>query len=333
MLANLAYLGWQAYPLTDLGDDDPGRRFTADLERWGVRMDLVRRLPGEQTPVIIHHIRYGDEGAVHSFSSRCPFCRQHLRYYEPLPTESVRERLPTVPPSRAFFFDRDSEGAVLLAEHCAEQGALVVFEPNYAGKETLFPQALRLAHVLKYSRDRLPKLEKQFDLDGPLLLIETQGAQGLRYRDRRDGPGEWQHLPALPAVVVRDAGGSGDWCTAGFLHRLGQAGLSGFLTASPEDVREALRFGQAQAAWGCGFEGAGAPFITAIGPNSCAVRRSCSAAKRRSHRRAIRGSIRPGRSARAAAGRRPERPRDRRREADNARAFCFSVDAITPGTP
>jgi sugar/nucleoside kinase (ribokinase family) len=256
VLANLAYLGWQAYPLTDLGDDDPGLRFAADMQRWGVRLDLVRRLPEEQTPVIIHHIRYGDGGAVHSFSSRCPFCGQKLRYYEPVPTLSVRDRLPAVPGAKAFFFDRDSEGALLLAEHCAAKGALVVFEPNYAGRETMFPQALRLAHVLKYSRDRLPELEKQFDLAGPLLLIETQGSEGLRFRDHRQGDGEWQHLPALPAAAVRDTGGSGDWCTAGFIHRLGLAGLPGFLAAAPQDVGDALRFGQALAAWGCAFEGA-----------------------------------------------------------------------------
>src|SRR5437016_3712952 len=69
VMANLACLGWQAYPLTDLGDDDPGRRFCADLQRWGVRLDLIRRIPGEQTPVIVHHIRHTEQGAVHSFSS------------------------------------------------------------------------------------------------------------------------------------------------------------------------------------------------------------------------------------------------------------------------
>ena len=36
VLTNLAYLGWRSLPLTDLGDDDPGRRYAADLTRWGV---------------------------------------------------------------------------------------------------------------------------------------------------------------------------------------------------------------------------------------------------------------------------------------------------------
>ena len=101
VLTNLAYLGWHSYPLMDLGDDDPGRRFTNDLSRWGVHLDLIRQSPTEQTPVIIHHIRYTGEGAVHSFSSRCPFCNQRLRYFEPVPVEGVRSACPPSP-SRAF---------------------------------------------------------------------------------------------------------------------------------------------------------------------------------------------------------------------------------------
>jgi fructokinase len=255
VLANLAYLGWQAYPLTDLGDDDPGRRFVADLARFGVHLDLVRHLPGQQTPVIVHHIRHTAAGAVHSFSSRCPVCHGRLRYYEPVPTESVRDRLPLVPAARAVFFDRDSEGALLLARHCAAGGALVVHEPNYAGKETLFDEALQVAHILKFSRDRLPGLAAR-PLEGSLLLVETLGAAGLRYLDRRHGPSEWVHLPALPVSVVRDAGGSGDWTTAGLVHVAGGQGRQGFLALSSEELHQALRFGQALGAWNCAFEGA-----------------------------------------------------------------------------
>jgi fructokinase len=256
VLANLAYLGWQAYPLADLGDDDPGQRFTNDLARWGVHLDLIRHVSGEQTPVIIHYIREIQQGRSHSFSSRCPICGQRLRYHEPVYTEAVRERLPNVPDARVFFFDRDSQGAMLLARHCAGKGALIVFEPNYAGKETLFPQALQLAHVLKYSREKLPDLEAHYSLSPPGLIIETWGAEGLRYRDQRFGTGSWQHLPAVRVDAVRDAAGSGDWCTAGFIHRLGQEGLAGFRAASTDDLRDALRFGQALAALGCCFAGA-----------------------------------------------------------------------------
>jgi fructokinase len=256
VLANLAYLGWDAYPLADLGDDDPGDRFVADLRRFRVRADLLRQVPGQQTPVIVHRIRHTEAGAVHSFSSRCPVCGGKLRCYEPISLRGVEELLPAVPAAQAFFFDRDSEGALLLARRCAGQGALVVFEPNYAGPETQLSAAVERSHVLKFSHERLRGLEEKHALDRPLLVVETLGADGLRYRDQRQGETGWQHLPALPVAVVRDAGGSGDWTTAGLIHLLGRSGLAGFRAAGAEQVRQALRFGQALGAWNCAFEGA-----------------------------------------------------------------------------
>lgn len=254
VLTNLACLGWQAYPLTDLGDDDPGHRFVRDLARFGVQDALIRHYPDQETPVIIHHIRHEPTGPVHSFSSRCPFCRHRLQYYEPVPMARVVERLPLVPSARVFFFDRDSEGALLLARRCREQGALVVYEPNYAGPESQLDDALAVAHVFKFARDKLPDLARRHPLTGPVLVLETLGGDGLRYRAA--DAGDWVTLPAIPAAVVRDAGGSGDWCTAGFLHRLAQHGADGFARSSQEEVREALRFGQALATWNCAFEGA-----------------------------------------------------------------------------
>src|SRR5262249_5948847 len=58
------------------------------------------------------------------------------------------------------------------------------------------------------------------------------------------------------AVGVRDAAGSGDWCTAGLLDKLARGGLPGLNRASPEGLREDIRYGQALAAWNCGFAGA-----------------------------------------------------------------------------
>jgi fructokinase len=257
VLANLAYLGWPAYPLTHLGDDDPGERFCRDLARWGVRLDLIARIPGRITPVIVHHIRHHEDGpSRHSFSSRCPFCGQRLAGYEPLPLADVRAVLPRLPSATVFFTDRDSEGSLLLARTVAEQGGLVVFEPNYDGDRILFPRMLALCHVLKFARQRLPGLADRWPLREPALVVETLGGEGLRYRDQRHGPGEWQHLPALPVPVVRDAAGCGDWTTAGLIHRVGQQGRAGLLAASEKQVRQALRFGQALAAWNCAFEGA-----------------------------------------------------------------------------
>lgn len=63
-------------------------------------------------------------------------------------------------------------------------------------------------------------------------------------------------IPSSVVADVRDSAGAGDWCTAGLVHRLAQDGVSGFLAAGPDDLRDAIRFGQAMAAWNCRFEGA-----------------------------------------------------------------------------
>lgn len=236
VLAILAYLGWEAWPIADLGDDDPGRRFLRDLTRWGVRDDLIVTT-ADPSPVILHRI----EGDRHSFEQRCPRCGGKLRYYEPMPIELVRGVMGRLSSARVFFFDRDSDGALLVARHYRERDAIVMYEPNYVGPEVELAEMLAVTDVLKYAAGKLPGLGDR--VSGPGLVIETRGEEGLRYR--RAG-GAWHHLPAIAVPVVRDAAGAGDWTTAGFLHGR-EKGLA---------AGEALRLGQALAAWNCAFEGA-----------------------------------------------------------------------------
>ncbi|MFM7150551.1 MAG: PfkB family carbohydrate kinase [Gemmataceae bacterium] len=257
VLINLACLGWEAYPLADLGDDEPGRSFSRDLARWGVHLDLIEHYPDQESPVIIHLLEEGTEGIRHSFTSACPFCGRMLKYYEPVPLPHLKDRLARLPPAKVFFFDRDSPGSLRLARMYREQGALVMYETNYAGPESQLAEALAVSHVVKFAAEKLSELAEHHPLAGPWLLIETRGEQGLRYRDqRRTGAATWQSLPAFRVTRVRDAGGAGDWCTAGLLHLLARGGAAEFLRNSAEQLREALTFGQALGAWNCAFEGA-----------------------------------------------------------------------------
>ena len=50
--------------------------------------------------------------------------------------------------------------------------------------------------------------------------------------------------------------GAGDWTTAGIISKLATGGLTAFDKISRMSVQEAIRYGQALAAWTCGFEGA-----------------------------------------------------------------------------
>jgi len=53
-----------------------------------------------------------------------------------------------------------------------------------------------------------------------------------------------------------DTAGAGDWCTAGSLSVLGRNGANAFNQIGTTKLLSAISFGQALAAWNCGFHGA-----------------------------------------------------------------------------
>jgi fructokinase len=259
VLSILSYLGWRAFPVARLNGDPASRCVEEDLSRWGVRLDHAKTMPGSRTPIIVHRIAKSRSGLpYHRFSWTCPNCGEWLPGYQPVlasAAESIVERLPA---PQVFFLDRVSRGALLLAKACAAKGGLVVFEPAGFGEPKLFKEALELAHILKYSHERVRSFQGFVNLAGPLLEIETLGAEGLRYRSRIVGARTdgWEVLDAYDVPDLRDAAGAGDWCTAGLIHMLSQAGLSAMKKARRPQLEDALRFGQALAAWNCGYEGA-----------------------------------------------------------------------------
>jgi fructokinase len=178
--------------------------------------------------------------------------------YKPILASSARDLAQDLPRPQVFFFDRVSRGTLILAEKCAENGALVVFEPSGVGNRKLFREAWSVAHVVKYSHERLRELPDTRVRESVCLQIETLGPEGLRFRSRIPGcrSKRWQRIDAFTVDNLNDAGGSGDWCTAGIIARLGQHGFAGFRQTDGDRLYEALRFGHALAAWNCGFEGA-----------------------------------------------------------------------------
>lgn len=255
----LSYLGWQAFPVARLNGDAASRCVEEDLSRWGVRLDHAKTSPGSRTPIVVHRIAKSATGLpFHRFSWTCPNCGAWLPGYQAVlasAAESVAERLGS---PQVFFLDRVSRGALVLAKACIEKGAIVFFEPAGFGEPRLFKEALALAHVLKYSHERVRSFHGATNGAGPLLEIETLGAEGLRYRSRIAGARTegWHLLDAYEVPDLRDAAGAGDWCTAGIIHRLSQRGLSGLVKARRPQLEDGLQFGQALAAWNCRFEGA-----------------------------------------------------------------------------
>jgi fructokinase len=261
VLTILSYLGWKSSPISRLSDDDNTDHLFDDLEEWGVSTDYISSESSGSTPIIIHKISVNAAGEpVHSFSWRCPCCGAHLPGYKPVLANHALELSETLPSSQVFFFDRASRGTLHLAAACSEKGSLVVFEPSGIGDAKLLAEAWSLAHIVKYSHERLADIT-ELDLDrrhGALLEIETHGEAGLRYRSRlpKCPTRGWKKVSATAPQKVVDAAGSGDWTTAGILDGLARGGLKVLKRTSPRKLADALQQAQALAAWNCGFEGA-----------------------------------------------------------------------------
>ena len=259
VLSILAYLKWDAYPLARMNGDAASRHVCADMARWGVHLDWINCLPTANAPIVVHRIQRDKNGqAGHRFSWVCPSCGKWLPTFKPITVDAVEQIKRTLVGASVFFFDRLSRGTLMLAAEASACGAVVVFEPSSKGNAKLLGEALAIAHVVKYANNRLRSLLGAMERNSATLLeIQTLGAHGLRYRHRlgRD-ISNWMHLKPVAAPRLADACGSGDWCTAGMIAKAAVSGRVGLRAAGPRGIRAALRYGQALAAWNCGFEGA-----------------------------------------------------------------------------
>lgn len=263
VLTVLSYLGWNATPVGRLSPGPAGERVLSDLHQWKVATDHLSVDADGSTPTIIQRIgRRATGQPYHTFSWRCPACGAHLPGYKPVLASVAQHLAERLPAAQVFFFDRVSRGSLHLAKKASENGAVVVFEPSGIGDPRLFREAWALAHVVKYSHERLRDIAdldlKPSEREGVLLEIETLGEEGLRYRSRlpKSSSKGWTSQPAFPVSELKDAAGAGDWCTAGVLNKLARGGLTALKKAALESLREAFHYGQALAAWNCGFEGA-----------------------------------------------------------------------------
>ncbi len=260
VLAILSYLGWHAYPVARLNGDSAARRVERDLRRWGVRLEWAKLQPGGRTPIVVQRIMSDDSGnGLHRFSLHCPHCGGWLPTYQAVPARVVRSLTLEVPDSSVVFLDRPSRGSIILAEHYKQKGALIFFEPSGKGDVGLFRRAYQLADIIKYSREQATglALHRPRSLQAP-VEVETLGSAGLRYRTALLGRTQraWTEVPAYKVHQVSDPAGAGDWCSAGILHFLGRRGYAGLEKITSVGLLRAFRFGQALAAWNCGFEGA-----------------------------------------------------------------------------
>lgn len=259
VLTALAYLGWDSYPISRLGDDAASQIVRADLSRWGVHLDHASCTPSANTPIIVQQIRRKRDGTpTHSFSWACPRCGRRLPSFQPVTRTVVESIAPDLKNVQVFFMDRLSRGILDLAAIAAEHGALIVYEPSGVAQSRLLKEAVALAHVVKYAEARLDRVEAFWSHGAATMVeIQTLGDRGLRYRHKLEGKrSSWMRLSAVDAPRLIDTCGSGDWCSAGFLAEIFREQPGGLRKLTPEQLVKALRYGQALAAWNCGFEGA-----------------------------------------------------------------------------
>ena len=259
----LSYLGWHSVPVSRLRNDSIAKLLVDDLTVWGVDTSHVSRTRDGSTPVIFETIRELTDGTrTHSFSTRCPCCGDYLPGYKSILGNSTAETASLLRNHQVYFFDRATRGTINLAKASAAQGSLVFFEPSGLGEPRLFEEAWSLSHIVKYSNERLRDIADiglgTQSNENVILEIETLGASGLRYRSKlKSGHlSGWKMLGVIPARMVKDTAGSGDWCTAGLINKLGRGGLVSLKKISNDRLKEAFRYAQALATWNCGFDGA-----------------------------------------------------------------------------
>jgi len=257
VLTILAYMGWKSYPVARLGHDAAAEALAADMTRHGVKFQYVAFDDAIHTPIVLQRILVDRDGhPTHRFYWTCPNCGNWLPRYSPIRLQDIRVICEDLPHTDCFYFDRVCPASLRLAAKAKEQHALVVFEPTSIRDDPPFRKAIVSCDVLKYSNEH-GKCSPRTAYESPArIVVETLGAEGLRYRLRKNGKcGEWHLLPAFRVRNLKDAAGAGDWCTAGMIDVL-TGGATSFNCVSEKKIVDALRYGQSLSALNCGFEGA-----------------------------------------------------------------------------
>jgi sugar/nucleoside kinase (ribokinase family) len=254
VMAILAFLGWESFPIARHDHGAIAQRIKDDLQVSGVRTDFLNVGPVAVPPVVVQRIFSKPRGGkTHSFSWTCPGCGLPLPTYKPVLAKQVPEIMEQLPKVKAFFFDRVSRAALNLAQNVSEAGGVVIFEPSMIGEPRLFTEALSTCHIFKYSQERITNVNELRGAVNPLIEIETLGSAGVRYRL---GKKAWIEMGAYSIASPIDTSGAGDWFTAGVIHGLCQSGTKGLFKVPDRRIKQAIKLGQAMATWNCQFPAA-----------------------------------------------------------------------------
>lgn len=250
-----ASLGFAASVVGTIGRDSPGRYAKAALSSNGVDVTQLRLDSSWTTPVLIQ----AGTPASPEWRFHCPHCGTRFAKYRPSPVSHALQVVETQSAPSVYFFDRTSLFSLTLAEKWREAGSLVVFEPSTVGQPQLFARASQLAHIVKFSRDRLAAVEPH--LGGiRATVVETRGADGAEIRF--GSTGRAVRLGASRARTITDSAGAGDWTTAGMVaglvHSVSQPDWAQVVTVG-QVMRDAVNAGQRLGLVACSWSGARPP--------------------------------------------------------------------------
>ena len=248
VLTILASLGWEAFPMARLGSDAEGYRIIEDMKKWGTKTKYMQQERNTKTPRIIERV-FAGKNPYHRFYLKCEHGKW-LPQKKVFTLKSIRNLLKDLPFTNVFYFDRATPGACELAIYLKQRGTIIFFEPPRFLSGSLFRRCLEAADIVKHCYDS--KSIVKCDVSIP-VEIQTMGRQGLRYKTNFLRNTEWKSLTPFPVHDLVDAAGSGDWLSAGMIHRLCNYKIH---TIGRKHLEDALDFGQILASLNCSYVGA-----------------------------------------------------------------------------
>lgn len=247
VMCMLNFFGWHVMPQAQFGTDAMGLKHTQSLADEGCDMRYVENIDGGTCSIIrfthgldqktgLHKLGRRGEGPDGSMFRKV----KNLRAKDEAPALLAWiDEAPDV-----YFFDSYEAGYRALAAGLKERGSLVYFEAESCKELSKFMKAVEIADIVKFSDENIPDISVVEGLKGK-LLIQTLGAQGLRFRL----PGsDWVNVPPSRVENCVDWEGCGDTTTATFLNELGKMGLPKITELTEDQVKTALEKACRQAA-------------------------------------------------------------------------------------
>jgi len=257
VLSILAFLDWKSLPIARLANNLATKELLTDFNRWNINDKFLKINNEGSTPIIIHRIlRDQTDKPIHKFEFRNPERKEWLPHFKPITLYFAKEVIDHNIKADVFYFDRMNPGTVELATYYRNSGALIFFEPSSMKDEKLFTKCLSLAHIVKFSSDRIKHYKERYVTSHADLEIETRGKVGLAYRTVHSTKKQWKTIKPFLIDNIIDTAGAGDWCSAGIIAKLGAGGYTSFKAKKIIEVENALNYGQLLGGLNCTFDGA-----------------------------------------------------------------------------